>query len=288
MYCHNCGKPLIAGANFCQNCGAKVEALPDDLVAQAVEDLDLSEDVFNNNAQVEYSAQWVEDNPNLSTINTKTSKVEPKITYQTITPYLKLQIRSYNGNYSYCLTDENNCILSQQYEEISSLVRFDAIGEFYNIAWSKVRCNNKWGLIIVKLSESGKSKIQEIPCVFDDISDPYKPKDQKVQISDAWRKVDSKFVANVKFNSSPCALLLPSGKLFGVEKKVTTSDIVIGLISSFAAAAIVGNLIIGEIFTSVSILVELKVPIMIIVGLLFFVYQVSDGMTEKLKEIDYD
>ena len=287
MYCHNCGKPLITGANFCQNCGTKVEALPDDLVAQAVEDLDLSEDVFNNNAQVEYSAQWVENNPNLSTINTKTSKVEPKITYQTITPYLKLQIRSDNGNYSYCLTDENNCVLSQQYEEISPLVRFDAIGEFYNIAWSKVRCNNKWGLIIVKLSESGKPEIQEIPCVFDDISDPYKPKDQKVQIIEAWREVDSKFVANVKFNSSPCALLLPSGKLFGVEEEVTIVGIVVGIIVSLFVAFILCSLIDKE-YASVPILVNLKVPIMILCGIISFVYQVRVMMTEKLKEIDYN
>ena len=59
MYCHNCGREVLADASFCSGCGTKAESPPLDLVEQRATVLDLSNDIaVNNDALVEKSAKW--------------------------------------------------------------------------------------------------------------------------------------------------------------------------------------------------------------------------------------
>ena len=119
MYCHNCGKQIMADAKYCRYCGIKIESQSQDLVAQKAEILDISGNiVINDDDLIEKSAQWQGDEfPQFKSLtvlstNDPIGKIDPETTYQTINSNLKLQIQSYKGtdyNYStYCLTDENN------------------------------------------------------------------------------------------------------------------------------------------------------------------------------------
>lgn len=299
MYCHNCGKQIMADAKYCRYCGIKIESQSQDLVAQKAEILDISGNiVINNDDLIEKSAQWQGDEfPQFKSLtvlstNDPIGKIDPETTYQTINSNLKLQIQSYKGtdyNYStYCLTDENNHTLSKRYEYMAPLPPSFDKKRYRNIKWCKVGNEDKYGLMILHLYKDKKPKIQEIPCIFENVDIPYEVNNETVYIDGHPFHVKSKFATNVKYNSSNCILLLPSGKLYCVEKR---ESILVWGMALFISLAVVliAALVIGLLDAFfLPIPVEMRLLIMIGCGIISFLI-VAMGMAsvKELCEIKY-
>ena len=152
----------------------------------------------------------------------------------------------------------------------------------------KVGNEDKYGLMILHLYKDKKPKIQEIPCIFENVDIPYEVNNETVYIDGHPFHVKSKFATNVKYNSSNCILLLPSGKLYCVEKR---ESILVWGMALFISLAVVliAALVIGLLDAFfLPIPVEMRLLIMIGCGIISFLI-VAMGMAsvKELCEIKY-
>lgn len=314
MYCIYCGRRLPDEALFCCECGhSQAQQNTDDtksslpLIVSSLlqsprlpierDEVALKAREFNiEDAPSVESADSDSDNisPNDVPIKTQVQigKIEPEITYEEINPNLRIQIKLYkttNLSYkAYCLTDGKNNVISKQYDYMAPLPPSFKRTRHRNIKWCKVGNEDKYGLMILHLRKGGKPKVQEIPCIFEAVNVLYKVNNETVYVDGHPFNVKSEFAINVKYNSSNCILLLPSGKLYCIENQKFVLIFCMALFIS-VAVVLIAALAIGLLDAFfLPIPVKMRLLIIVACGITsFLIVAMQMAGVKELCEIKY-